>query len=149
MKGFKQALYEIENNPGLMTQEMYPDIPFDESAVTLEGGTSQEILDQPGLAAKNNEPTKPYHEAHIKSEPDEDYVYEIPSHIKIEPDSDGDEIPDFDGYISDDDDDLAEENLDNIKTAIGNVALIKEEPLDQLADSNLFKKCHYPVTRCD
>merc|ERR1712062_434405 len=136
MKGFEQALYEIENNPGLMTQEMYHDIPFDESAVPSEGGTSGEILDRPGPAAKNNEPTKPYHEVHIKSEPDEDYVYEIPPHIKTEPDSDEYEIPDFDAYISDDD--LAEENLDNIKTAIENVALIKEEPLDQLADSDLF-----------
>ena len=131
-KGFEQALYEIENNPGLMTQEMYPDIPFDESAVTLQGGTSGEILDRPGSAAKNNEPTKPYHEAHIKSEPDEDYVYEIPSHIKTEPDSDEDEIPDFDGDFSDDDDEL--ENSDN-NVEIGNVTSIKEEPLDhQLAN---------------
>jgi len=55
-KGFEQALYEIENTPGLMTQEMYPEIPLDESAVPLEGGISgdttveESLLEQSSIA---------------------------------------------------------------------------------------------------
>ena len=81
--------------------------------------------EKPGPAPKNNEPTKLYHEVYIKTEPNEECVYEVPSNS-----DDEDEIPNFDGAFSDDE--LPEENSHN--NAIGNVASIKEEPLDHLAN---------------
>ena len=53
-KGFEQALHEIENNPGLMTQEMYPEIPIDESAVPLEGGTSGDTTVEESLLEQSS-----------------------------------------------------------------------------------------------
>ena len=76
----------------------------------------EKFMNRPGPAPKRNEPIKLYHEVYIKTEPSEDehIVYDVPSN------SDEDEIPDFDGDFSDDDDD---------------VTSIKEEPLDhQLAN---------------
>ena len=55
-KGFLQALDEIENNPGIMTQEMYPEIPLDELNATLEGGiggdttVEESLLEQSSIA---------------------------------------------------------------------------------------------------
>ena len=75
----------------------------------------EKFMNRPGPAPKRNEPIKLYHEVYIKTEPstDEHIVYDVPSN------SDEDEIPDFDGDFSDDDD----------------VTSIKEEPLDhQLAN---------------